>query len=261
MINNDDDTISTSSTESLTILYEDEHFIAVDKPQGLFVHRTNLDRTQRDSVVQRLKSHTGIQASPIHRLDRPTSGVLLLGRNADAVRLTNTLFADRKVHKRYIALVRGFVSDDGVIDYPLKHKTRQNTQSAQTRWRVIARGELPLATPPHPTSRFSLVSVYPKTGRWHQIRRHFAHLRHPIIGDTSHGDSHQNRILRTQVTSARLFLHASELSFPHPYKPQSTCTITSPAPPSFQALLSLFGWSDAVFKSESGSPPQRPVHS
>lgn len=260
MINNDDAGIPCSSTDPLTILYEDEYFVAVDKPYDLFVHRTNLDRTQRDSVVQRLKAQLGIKASPIHRLDRPTSGVLLLGRNSEAVRLTNALFADRKVNKRYTALVRGFVSNEGLIDYPLKQKNRQTTQSARTRWRLIEQGELPLPTPPHPTSRFSLVSLYPETGRWHQLRRHFAHLRHPIIGDTSHGDSHQNRMFRAQISPTRLFLHASELSFEHPFQTGSMCTISSPAPASFQALLTLFGWKDAALTSENGSRLRRPGH-
>ena len=174
-----------------------------------------------------------------------------MARHKEAVRRTNALFTDREVHKTYTALIRGFVEDEGLIDYPLKHKDRTSTQPARTRWRLIKSGELPVPTPPHPTSRFSLVSLYPETGRWHQLRRHFAHLRHPIIGDTSHGDAHQNRIIREHISPARLFLHATELSFSHPFNQNTTCTIASPVPATFRSLYTLFGWSKSIHESES----------
>ncbi len=248
MFTNGDDHPAGPLVEPLRILYEDEHLVAVDKPNNLFVHRTHLDRTQRDSAVQRLRAQLDPSVTLVHRLDRPTSGVLLFARHPDAARLMNHQFSEREVHKSYTALVRGYVSEEGSLDYPLKHKTRQITQSARTRWRLIQTGELAVATPPHPTSRFSLVRLFPETGRWHQLRRHFAHLRHPIIGDTSHGDTHQNRILTGMLSHSRLYLHASELRFRHPFDPAVTCTIRSMPPPSFTAIAPLFGWSDSVFK-------------
>ena len=185
MISTVDDDESACSTAALDILFEDDHFIVINKPHNLFVHRTNLDRTQLDSATQRLRAQFNEAVTPVHRLDRPTSGVLLFARHTEAIRRMNALFSDRLVNKEYLALVRGHVAEEGMLDYPLKHKTRQQMQQAITRWRLIEHGSLPVATPPHTTSRFSLVNLYPRTGRWHQLRRHFAHLRHPIIGDTS----------------------------------------------------------------------------
>lgn len=236
------------SADPLEILFEDEHFIAINKPHNLFVHRTNLDRTQLDSATQRVRAQLDEAATPVHRLDRPTSGILVFARHTDAIRRMNALFSERLVHKEYIALVRGYVDQEGIIDYPLKHKTKLQIQQAITRWQLIEHGELSVSTPPHPTSRFSLVTMYPQTGRWHQLRRHFSHLRHPIIGDTSHGDAHQNRIFRAQLPPPRLFLHASKLRFIHPFKPDMTCTIHCRVPTPFKDLVSLFGWSDSVIK-------------
>jgi tRNA pseudouridine65 synthase len=245
----DDDALCCSKAP-LEILFKDEHFIAINKPHNLFVHRTNLDRTQLDSATQRLRAQFNEAVTPVHRLDRPTSGVLLFARHIEAIRRMNTLFADRLVHKEYLALVRGHVEQKGIIDYPLKHKTRQQMQQAITHWQLLEHGSLPVATPPHTTSRFSLVNLYPQTGRWHQLRRHFAHLRHPIIGDTSHGDAHQNRTLRRLLPPPRLFLHSQKLRFTHPFCPDLVCTIESQPPVSFRALSALFGWLDPTTKSE-----------
>ena len=152
----------------------------------------------------------------------------------------NEQFANRKVRKTYIALVRGWIAEHGIIDYPLKHKTKDQFQPSRTEWHCIMTGELPVPTPPHMTSRFSLVRINPHTGRWHQIRRHFAHLRHPIIGDTTHGDGHQNRILREALPPARLFLHALEIRFAPPSAPDHERAIQSPYPDWFHLIEERF---------------------
>ena len=231
---------STDEPQPIEVIYEDQDVIAVNKPGGLFVHPTNLDRSEQDSVVKRLRDTLNMQVSPVHRLDRPTSGTLLLAKHAESLKFMNEQFATHKVRKTYLALVRGWINEHGLIDYPLKHQTKDQLQQSCTEWWRIAIGEFPVPTPPHSTSRFSLVQVNPQTGRWHQIRRHFAHLRHPVVGDTTHGDGHQNRILRQILPPARLFLHALELRCRIPRMSDRELIIQSPLPGWFQHFKAQF---------------------
>ena len=227
----------------LTILYADEDLVAVDKPTDLFVHQTNLDRRDRDSVTDRLRNQLEQTVYPLHRLDRPTSGCLLFGRHKECVRAMSYLFTQRQIEKSYTALVRGHLDPTGCVDYPLSRKNRSQKQPAITGWRVRQLGEVDHAIPPHKSARYSLVELFPHTGRWHQLRRHCAHIRHPIIGDTSHGDARHNRLFRTLLSERRLMLHASSLHFEHPLKEDEVCTIRSPLPRAFVKLYELFDWS------------------
>lgn len=239
----ENDATMNESKLPLTILYADEDLIAVDKPNDLFVHQTNLDRRVRDSVTDRLRSQLKQAVYPLHRLDRPTSGCLLFGRHKECVRAMSYLFTERQIEKSYIALVRGHLDPIGCVDYPLNRKNKSQKQSAITGWRVRRLGEIDHAIPPHESARYSLVELFPRTGRWHQLRRHCAHIRHPIIGDTSHGDARHNRLFRTLLSERRLMLHASQLHFEHPLKKGKVCTIHSPPPQAFVKLYKLFDWS------------------
>ena len=227
----------------LKILYADDDIIAVDKPNDIFVHPTNLDRSDTHSVTDVLRRQLDEIVYPLHRLDRPTSGCLLFGRHKECVRNMSYQFTQRTVHKRYVAIVRGHLEATGVIDYDLRRKNRTQTQPAITNWSVYQRGELDRAIPPHNTARYSLVDLRPETGRWHQLRRHCAHIRHPIIGDTSHGDARHNRLFRELFGEKRLLLHATTLAFQHPFKSELRCHVTSPLPNVFQQIAAEFGWS------------------
>lgn len=230
----------------LDILYQDDDCVVVNKPAGMLVHRSWLDSHETQFVVQTLRDQLGQYVYPVHRLDKPTSGVLLFGLSSDAARLLAQQFESNIVKKTYLAVVRGYLQIDGqsqgVIDYPLKQildkigdkhsvqklqnpsiddknfEIRENSlellQSAITEWQCLSTTEQPFqARPTHPTSRYSLVKLMPITGRKHQLRRHMKHVFHPIIGDTSYGDHHQNRAIRQHVGVHRLMLHAHTLTF------------------------------------------------
>ena len=246
-------TVMSAHLSELKILYADDDIIAVDKPSDIFVHPTNLDRSDKYSVTDMLRRQLDEVVYPLHRLDRPTSGCLLFGRHKECVRRMSYQFTQRAVHKRYVALLRGHLENTGVIDYDLRRKNRTQTQPAITKWTVHHQGELDRAIPPHNTARYSLVELQPETGRWHQLRRHCAHIRHPIIGDTSHGDARHNRLFRELIGEKRLLLHATTLAFQHPLKPDKYCHVTSPLPNIFNKIASVFGWSvtDVLLNDEA----------
>ena len=214
--------------EPLTLIYQDDHLLAVHKPAGLLVHRTALDAHAGDDLVTRLRAQTGAPVWPAHRLDKGTSGVLLLARDAATARLLGEAFAAasqgeaRRIDKRYLALVRGWPAAAGEIDQPLARdpelpSSGQPQLPACTRWRVLQRLLLPLATDEqHADTRLALIEVQPLTGRRHQIRRHFKALAHPLIGDATHGKGPLNRALAAYIGHGRLWLHALQLSLPHP---------------------------------------------
>ncbi len=210
----------------LEILYQDEWLVAVNKPSGWLVHRSWLDRDERVVVMQTVRDQIGRHVYTAHRLDRPTSGVLLMGLSSEVGRLLAQQFEAHQVQKRYHAIVRGWLTDSAELDYPLREeldkvadkyaRVDRAPQSAVTHYRGLVTCEMPVAVGRYPCARYSLVEMLPKTGRKHQLRRHMAHLRHPIIGDTRHGDLRQNRAAAQHFGCSRLMLHASELALNHP---------------------------------------------
>ena len=209
----------------IPVLYEDDLLIAVAKPSGMFVHRSLADRSATEFVVQNVRDQIGSFVYPVHRLDRPTSGVLLLAKNPDAAALYGNMFAERRIRKTYLALVRGHSEDSGTIDRPLiSDKGRGKSeghpsavpQEAATEYRTLQRFEAPFPSGKHLTSRCSLVEVQPKTGRYHQIRRHMFGISHPVIGDAEHGDTKLNRQYQQYVGVTRLMLAAVRVEFIHP---------------------------------------------
>jgi len=215
----------------LPLLHLDDQLLAVDKPAGLLVHRTALDAQADDDVVTRLRVQLGAPVWPVHRLDKGTSGVLLLARDVGSARTLGAVFAAdslpgsggaRALDKRYLALVRGWPADAGEIDQPLARdpelpSTGQPRLAATTRWQLLQRLSLPLATDGrHADTRLALLLVQPLSGRRHQIRRHFKALAHPLIGDATHGKGPLNRAVAAQLGHGRLWLHALSLALPHP---------------------------------------------
>lgn len=214
-----------SSETALKILYRDDHLLAVAKPSGLFVHRSEKDRRQRVAALQLARDLVGQDVFTIHRLDRATSGVLLFAMTPAAATAMSAQFARREVTKHYLTLVRGHCPVAGVIQTPLVSARGRGLpaehpfarpQDAVTRFSRRAAYEVPIAGQRFPTTRCALVDVWPGTGRYHQIRRHFNYESHPVIGDSSHGDSRQNRLFREHLGVSRLMLAAIGLSFVHP---------------------------------------------
>lgn len=209
------------------VLYEDDYYVAINKPFGWLVHRTRISE-DTDFVLQRLRNQLQQRIYPVHRLDRATSGVLVFGKSSEAARALGIRFQDRDVEKQYLAIIRGYVPERDTIDYPLADDAERNKerQPAITHYQRLAQSEIPFAIGRYPTARFSLVSITPETGRRQQIRKHFAHIFHPIIGDRRHGDVKHNAWFRDVVGIPRMLLHARLLSFVHPETGELT-TITA----------------------------------
>ncbi len=215
----------TQITETLNIIYQDEHLIAINKPSGLLVHRSFIDRHETRFAVQILRNQIGQYVYPVHRLDKPTSGVLLFALSSEFAKKMAELFSNHQIEKEYLAVVRGYVNETGKIDYPLveqldkisdKRAKIKDAQEAVTHYQTLALKEFDYPVGRYTTARYSLVKLTPKTGRKHQLRRHMKHIFHPIVGDTTHGDGKQNQFFREQLKSNRLLLAATKLSFIHP---------------------------------------------
>lgn len=210
----------------LDIIYQDEWLVAVNKPAGWLVHRSWLDRHEKVFVMQTVRDQIGQHVYTVHRLDRPTSGVLLMGLSSEVGRQLSQQFEQHQLQKTYHAVVRGWLEGEETLDYALTEELdkiadkfsqpEKAPQPATTHWRSVATAELPVAVSRYDTSRYTLMELKPKTGRKHQLRRHMTHLRHPIIGDSAHGDLRQNRSAAAHFGMQRLMLHASELSLTHP---------------------------------------------
>lgn len=201
----------------LPVIYEDESLIAINKPSGLLVHRTSISE---DTIfaLQLLRDQINQHIYPVHRLDRGTSGVLLFGKTSTAAAHISEQLRNGAVHKSYLAIIRGYVPETGTIDYALNNKDKPHLPPKEsiTKYTRLAQNELNFSVNRYPTSRYSLVAVHPETGRKHQIRRHFAHLRHPIIADKKHGDCKQNKYFEEQFGMRQMMLHAKELRCKHP---------------------------------------------
>jgi tRNA pseudouridine65 synthase len=203
----------------LRVLHVDADLVVIDKPAGLLVHRSPLDEHEARSAAELLRAQRGEPLWLLHRLDKATSGLLAFARNVETARALGPAFESGRVRKRYLALVRGWPLDEGEIDYPLARDPElpsagQPRLAASTRWRVRRRLEWPFPDGRHATSRYALVEVEPLSGRRHQIRRHFKHVAHPLVGDTTHGKGAHNRAVAAWLGVSRLWLHACRLELP-----------------------------------------------
>ncbi|QQT30730.1 pseudouridylate synthase [Sphingobacterium multivorum] len=221
----------------LEILYEDESIVAINKPHGLLVHRSSIARDASEFALQLLRDQLGKTVYPAHRLDRKTGGILLFSLNKETDQYLQKSFQERKVDKKYLAVLRGFAPAEGLIDYPLK-RDDGTVQEAQTSFRLLTQGELTVPFGKFPTSRYSLVEANPITGRMHQLRRHFAHIFHPIIGDRPHGCNKQNKFWKETYQMDTMLLHASELTFKHPLSGEDV-HIKAPLQPDFIRVLEI----------------------
>ncbi len=202
--------------QPLEILFRDQNLIAINKPNGLLVHATSMAAGEKTSAVSLLRDQTGDWVYPTHRLDRKTSGVLLFACNKSTNSLMQQQFMNHQVNKTYHAIVRGYTDDEGSIDYPVMDKNGK-LKDALTHYRSLQRAELDFPSGKFATSRYSLVEVKPVSGRIHQIRKHFAHILHPIIGDRPYGCNKQNRLFLEKFHLMEMMLHARSLTFDHPY--------------------------------------------
>jgi tRNA pseudouridine65 synthase len=211
---------------TLRVLHRDETLVAVDKPGGMLVHRTS-EAPDRDVVLQTLRDQLGAYLHPVHRLDRAASGVLVFAFGSEAARGLQAALRAETAEKRYLAMIRGEIAEEGVIDRPLTND-RKVPREARSSWRRLetVRG-------------FSIVHVRISTGRRHQIRRHLGHLAHQIVGDSSYGKGRINRWLREEYGLPRLFLHADRLAIDHPATGERL-VVEAPLPEDLAGFLARF---------------------
>ena len=226
----------------LEIVYQDDHLIAINKPHGLLVHRSSIANDAKEFALQMLRDQIGRHVSPVHRLDRKTGGLLLFALDKETEIAMHQQFQSAEVVKKYLAILRGYAPDSLEIDYPLA-KENGTMQEAFTAFVTLKRAELEVAFGKHPTSRYSLVEATPTTGRMHQLRRHFAHIFYPIIGDRKHGCNKQNRFFKEQWDMKTMLLHASELSFKHPVTGKQV-ELKAAVQREFEGVMELMGWNN-----------------
>jgi tRNA pseudouridine65 synthase len=226
--------------QQLEIIYQDDYLVAVNKPHNIPVHKSKMARNKSIFVVPQLRNQIGQHVYPIHRLDSKTSGVLLFALSGDICGQVQQQFMDHSVTKKYWAIVRGHISAEGHIDYDLTNNEGK-TQQAITDFKRLKTTEINIPFGKHATSRYSFVEVYPKTGRYHQLRKHFAHLRHPIIADRPHGCNKQNKFFKTHFNHTTMLLHCQELGFEHPITGKNI-TVSAPIQPDFANALDFLGF-------------------
>jgi len=224
----------------LEIIYQDDHLIAINKPHGLLVHRSKIANDATEFALQMLRDQIGRQVSPVHRLDRKTSGVLLFAFEKDVEIAMHKQFQEGLVEKKYLAILRGYAPEQMDIDYPLA-KENGNMQDAFTSFISLQRAEIAVPFGKHETSRYTLVEAYPKTGRMHQLRRHFAHIFYPIIGDRKHGCNKQNKFFKEQFEMTTMLLHASEIAFKHPVS-SVDIKLNATLQPAFKRVMELMNF-------------------
>ncbi len=240
----------------LDILYEDGDVIAVNKPAGLLTHPSWLTKKGTLNVASMLKEYLNNAAvHTVHRLDRATSGVLLIAKNKRAAQCLSADFAAHTVQKSYLCVVRGYAPEEGVIDYPLKYKhdkkaepfalLNQPAQSAVTHFQRLSTIELPISVGKWPTARYSLLRAMPRTGRKHQLRRHFKHILCPIVGDTNYGEGRHNVLFRRCFQINRLLLMATDITFIHPSEFKKI-TIRAPLSVEVSQLFVELGWEKLI---------------
>ena len=224
----------------LEIVYQDDHLIAINKPHGLLVHRSSIASDAKEFALQLLRDQIGRHVSPVHRLDRKTGGLLLFAFEKDVEIAMQQQFMNGEVQKKYLAILRGYAPDQMDIDYPLM-KENGTIQEAFTAFVTLKRAELDVPFGKHATSRYSLVEASPTTGRMHQLRKHFAHIFYPIIGDRKHGCNKQNKFFKETWEMTTMLLHASELTFIHPVTGTKIQLKTS-VQPEFLRVMELMQW-------------------
>lgn len=239
----------------LEILYKDNYLVAINKPSGLLVHRSPIDKHETRFAIQELRDQIGQYVYPVHRLDKPTSGVLLFALDKESAKLMSEQFKARETKKTYIAVVRGYTEESGIIEHALIEKLDKiadknankdkEAQEATTEYERLATVELDFAVAKYDKTRYSLVRLLPQTGRKHQLRRHMKHISHHMLGDTKYGRGEHNKFIREQYNCHRLLLHASELCIKHPYK-DDMLVINAALDETFNAIFNSFNWNEII---------------
>jgi tRNA pseudouridine65 synthase len=219
----------------VNFIYKDQDFVAINKPNGLLVHRSSIAADASEFALQLVRDALDQYVYPVHRLDRKTSGVLLFALSSENAKKLQQLMEGGAVQKRYLAIVRGFFPEEINLNHPLANE-KGKIQEAETFFRCLKHTELEIPFGKHQTSRYSLIEAFPRTGRMHQIRRHLDHLRHPIIGDRPWGCNKQNKLFLEKWNMNTMMLHADSLVLPHPVSGE-IITLRAELPEEFERML------------------------
>ncbi|UPG90487.1 pseudouridine synthase [Luteibacter aegosomaticola] len=238
----------------LEILYQDDDIVAVNKPANLAVHRSKFVGPDDAFLIDLLREQVEGRLHLAHRLDRATSGVLLVARSSEVASQLGEQFMGRTVSKRYLAVVRGWPEpEEGTVDYPLPgSRDTGPRRDATTDYRRLATVEVDIPLGRYDKQRYALVVAEPRTGRFRQIRKHFAHIHHPIVGDSQHGRGDHNRLFKQHFSSHRLLLHAQRLTFTHPVT-GAPLAIEAGLDATWLAIAARFGWEEALSAVEHTS--------
>ena len=231
----------------LEIIFEDDYIICVNKPNNVLVHHAHHSRNvaDEDSLLQIILNAKQIKVYPIHRLDRKTSGIILLAKAKEYVSKFQELFTNNNIHKTYFGVVRGFSPDTKTIDSPVKGRDAKVHKEALTTLRTLEKVLLEVPVKPYESSRYSLVELLPKTGRMHQLRVHTNKISHPLIGDPKYGDKNHNLMFVGNFEWKNLFLHAGQLVFNHPYTNEKMI-LKATFPQDWIDLFEKFSWKNPL---------------
>ena len=224
----------------LPVFFCDEALAVVCKPAGLMVHDSALARGETDFAADRLREQFGKPIFLVHRLDRATSGCLLLAFDRETASALGKTLMSHEVEKDYWAVCRCWPAEQAfTIDHPLDGGPgKPQKKPAITDFEVLGRCELPMPSAGFGTSRYAWLRASPRTGRFRQIRRHLKHAFHHLVGDSSHGDGRHNRNFR-MLGIHRMLLHARRLAFVHPHTGERIEAL-APVDAEFAKALALF---------------------
>jgi tRNA pseudouridine65 synthase len=231
----------------LNIIHEDDYCLAVSKPNNVLVHHAHHSRNKLEeaSLLQLLEKQGVPKCYPVHRLDRKTSGIILLAKQKKSVASFQQLFTHNQILKVYYGVVRGFAPTERIIDSPVKGRDADVYKEAETHLKTLETITLDIPVKPYDTSRYSLVELQPKTGRMHQLRIHMNKISHPLINDAKYGDKNHDLMFEKEFGWTNLFLHAGSLSFEHPFTRQKL-VLKAPFLKDWWDLFAKFQWENPL---------------
>ncbi|MDA8893751.1 pseudouridine synthase [Flavobacteriaceae bacterium] len=232
---------------SLEIIYQDSYCLLVTKPNNVLVHHAHHSRNKIDevSLIQIIENQFGKRYYPIHRLDRKTSGIILLASKREYVASFQALFTTNEIQKIYFGVVRGFSQEYLIINSPVKGRDALVYKDAETQLKLLDKITLDIPVNPYDSSRYSLVELKPITGRMHQLRIHMNKVSTPLINDAKYGDKNHDLMYAKQFGWKNLFLHAGSLEFIHPFTNQKLILKSSFSEDWIQ-LFQKFSWKNPL---------------
>ncbi len=227
------------STSDIPVLFRDEQIIVVNKPVDLPVHKNDFMPHDAPYLTKLIGDLTGKWIYNVHRLDSKTSGVIVLAFSSEAAHNLTLQFERKEVQKTYVAIVQGNPGEGTFSGKVVVKKKSKFKKPAVTHFKTVKTVHTNISYKEKENVDLSLVEIHPETGRWHQLRQHFAKNRFDILGDSHHGDFTLNKIITEKIGVKRLFLHAVKLEFFHP-ETKEKMSFDAPVPDDFGRVLHFF---------------------